>query len=105
MLVARSNHVPSACNKPSAKPFRSEEHTSELQSRQYLVFRLLLEQKTYVHRLDQHFSISLVRLASERDDEHPRSGSPHSYNLTPQNLFPHVCNPYAIIRRMLTSDF
>src|SRR3712207_6876963 len=28
---------------------RSEEHTSELQSRQYLVCRLLLENKTYVH--------------------------------------------------------
>src|SRR3712207_8901755 len=27
------------------KPFRSEEHTSELQSRQYLVCRLLLEKK------------------------------------------------------------
>src|SRR3712207_6912234 len=28
---------------------RSEEHTSELQSRQYLVCRLLLEKKTYIH--------------------------------------------------------
>src|SRR3712207_7516096 len=28
---------------------RSEEHTSELQSRQYLVCRLLLEKKKYVH--------------------------------------------------------
>src|SRR3712207_8967742 len=28
---------------------RSEEHTSELQSRQYLVCRLLLEKKTYLH--------------------------------------------------------
>src|SRR3712207_7535347 len=28
------------------KPYRSEEHTSELQSRQYLVCRLLLEKKT-----------------------------------------------------------
>src|SRR3712207_6876611 len=28
---------------------RSEEHTSELQSRQYLVCRLLLEQKTTLH--------------------------------------------------------
>src|SRR3712207_7423074 len=28
-------------------PERSEEHTSELQSRQYLVCRLLLEKKTY----------------------------------------------------------
>src|SRR5258707_7141466 len=30
---------------------RSEEHTSELQSRQYLVCRLLLEKKTYQVRL------------------------------------------------------
>src|SRR3712207_7931695 len=29
--------------------FRSEEHTSELQSRQYLVCRLLLEKKKYCH--------------------------------------------------------
>src|SRR3712207_8205834 len=29
-----------------AEPARSEEHTSELQSRQYLVCRLLLEKKT-----------------------------------------------------------
>src|SRR3712207_6934450 len=29
-----------------AEEFRSEEHTSELQSRQYLVCRLLLEKKT-----------------------------------------------------------
>src|SRR3712207_7113403 len=28
---------------------RSEEHTSELQSRQYLVCRLLLEKKIYIH--------------------------------------------------------
>src|SRR3712207_8120741 len=31
---------------------RSEEHTSELQSRQYLVCRLLLEKKTYTNYLD-----------------------------------------------------
>src|SRR3712207_7879721 len=30
-----------------ARQVRSEEHTSELQSRQYLVCRLLLEKKTY----------------------------------------------------------
>src|SRR3712207_7594629 len=30
----------------SQSPLRSEEHTSELQSRQYLVCRLLLEKKT-----------------------------------------------------------
>src|SRR3712207_8086772 len=32
---------------------RSEEHTSELQSRQYLVCRLLLEKKKHLHRLSQ----------------------------------------------------
>src|SRR3712207_9428129 len=30
---------------PPVRPLRSEEHTSELQSRQYLVCRLLLEKK------------------------------------------------------------
>src|SRR3712207_8821306 len=32
--------------RPSRRDARSEEHTSELQSRQYLVCRLLLEKKT-----------------------------------------------------------
>src|SRR3712207_8328521 len=40
----------------SMSTFRSEEHTSELQSRQYLVCRLLLEKKkTTLHSL--HYSI------------------------------------------------
>src|SRR3712207_8103073 len=39
---ARSAAFPAA---PSASRARSEEHTSELQSRQYLVCRLLLEKK------------------------------------------------------------
>src|SRR3712207_7028811 len=33
---------------------RSEEHTSELQSRQYLVCRLLLEKKNNVHTITHH---------------------------------------------------
>src|SRR3712207_6952154 len=33
---------------------RSEEHTSELQSRQYLVCRLLLEKKKYKHRIKSY---------------------------------------------------
>src|SRR3712207_7453291 len=36
--------------------FRSEEHTSELQSRQYLVCRLLLEKKKRIH--SQYLSYS-----------------------------------------------
>src|SRR3712207_8565336 len=35
---------------------RSEEHTSELQSRQYLVCRLLLEKKSQTNRSDEHTS-------------------------------------------------
>src|SRR3712207_8053191 len=33
---------------------RSEEHTSELQSRQYLVCRLLLEKKKIYHKVNSH---------------------------------------------------
>src|SRR3712207_8464991 len=38
-----------ACTTPSRCRRRSEEHTSELQSRQYLVCRLLLEKKKRDH--------------------------------------------------------
>src|SRR3712207_7439677 len=43
-----------------ALPRRSEEHTSELQSRQYLVCRLLLEKKKYFsfHNVTIHFSLA-----------------------------------------------
>src|SRR3712207_8101667 len=37
--------IPSDRCAPAGSPGRSEEHTSELQSRQYLVCRLLLEKK------------------------------------------------------------
>src|SRR3712207_7825774 len=42
------SHVPSQVHAP---PGRSEEHTSELQSRQYLVCRLLLEKKKKLYPL------------------------------------------------------
>src|SRR3712207_8186776 len=42
--ACESTSPPSAS---SATPSRSEEHTSELQSRQYLVCRLLLEKKNH----------------------------------------------------------
>src|SRR3712207_8262402 len=41
-----------SCEKPSIGCARSEEHTSELQSRQYLVCRLLLEKKNKTHTVD-----------------------------------------------------
>src|SRR3712207_8839455 len=42
--VPDSDATPAGC-----KSYRSEEHTSELQSRQYLVCRLLLEKKKITH--------------------------------------------------------
>src|SRR3712207_8449860 len=45
-LIAQSpNLPPHLTSRPSPPHARSEEHTSELQSRQYLVCRLLLEKK------------------------------------------------------------
>src|SRR3712207_8229536 len=41
---------------PSRKQRRSEEHTSELQSRQYLVCRLLLEKKKHSLNTPEHIS-------------------------------------------------
>src|SRR3712207_8976019 len=48
------------------QPLRSEEHTSELQSRQYLVCRLLLEKKknTNTRYYRQAFSISTTTYPS-----------------------------------------
>src|SRR3712207_6942745 len=47
---------------PASSAWRSEEHTSELQSRQYLVCRLLLEKKKERHR-----PLSLLDAAHRRD--------------------------------------
>src|SRR3712207_8831062 len=46
--LSRTSEDPHATTSPSAQHARSEEHTSELQSRQYLVCRLLLEKKIIV---------------------------------------------------------
>src|SRR3712207_8077377 len=42
------------------QPSRSEEHTSELQSRQYLVCRLLLEKKIAQHIVSHTSSLQLL---------------------------------------------
>src|SRR2546425_10694048 len=41
----RSATMPPVSSRPTSRPMRSEEHTSELQSLAYLVCRLLLEKK------------------------------------------------------------
>src|SRR3712207_7065355 len=43
-IIVDDNHKEAVVH-PINSPYRSEEHTSELQSRQYLVCRLLLEKK------------------------------------------------------------
>src|SRR5438445_2012894 len=56
-MVPAEVDVEGAVTLPAKKlvDIRSEEHTSELQSRQYLVCRLLLEKKKPFHRRDvQH---------------------------------------------------
>src|SRR3712207_7541865 len=49
-ISARKSPSPTS----SVMPLRSEEHTSELQSRQYLVCRLLLEQTNHLARGPLH---------------------------------------------------
>src|SRR3712207_8318228 len=48
----------------SLSPWRSEEHTSELQSRQYLVCRLLLEKKLYSHLIQINLPLLSTLLLS-----------------------------------------
>src|SRR3712207_8040869 len=55
-VTRRIRQRPDLHPRQAARPARSEEHTSELQSRQYLVCRLLLEKKkkainTHTHHL------------------------------------------------------
>src|SRR3712207_8409649 len=47
--TATASSPTTSSGRPSTPPGRSEEHTSELQSRQYLVCRLLLEKKNKTH--------------------------------------------------------
>src|SRR3712207_7215177 len=50
-------HNPVASSLIKTSPSRSEEHTSELQSRQYLVCRLLLEKKKKNTNTDNNYPI------------------------------------------------
>src|SRR3712207_8596698 len=55
---------------------RSEEHTSELQSRQYLVCRLLLEKKT-----SQSFTSSLPATPNPTSAQRPKCSAPQHSEL------------------------
>src|SRR3712207_8263968 len=66
---APSRRTPAGCAAASTWPprSRSEEHTSELQSRQYLVCRLLLEKKKKIEQESRQriHDISMYRARSE----------------------------------------
>src|SRR3712207_8802057 len=51
---ASAEHTAAARPRFASLDERSEEHTSELQSRQYLVCRLLLEKKKNIHHTPTH---------------------------------------------------
>src|SRR3712207_8470531 len=58
-FTKKDNMIGTAVKVAVSDTIRSEEHTSELQSRQYLVCRLLLEKKKYLG--PQHYSHVCVR--------------------------------------------
>src|SRR3712207_8880279 len=59
--TSRSHHVAFGRESVDQMVSRSEEHTSELQSRQYLVCRLLLEKKKRFAHAAVHVDPELVR--------------------------------------------
>src|SRR2546429_3162127 len=68
-----SNRLRPGPNLPSHRRLRSEEHTSELQSRLHLVCRLLLEKKitTPPRRLDDHACTLCTTRMHSRARAHP----------------------------------
>src|SRR3712207_7449987 len=58
LLVAVGDEKVGALFRPRPEGRRSEEHTSELQSRQYLVCRLLLEKKKKINVNSIHYKLS-----------------------------------------------
>src|SRR5438445_8840447 len=59
-----------SCRRRPGRCSRSEEHTSELQSRQYLVCRLLLEKKKYRPDLGGPAGLEESRRARAKGAEH-----------------------------------
>src|SRR5690625_6517390 len=93
------------CGKPTSRKERSEEHTSELQSRGHLVCRLLLEKKNIIeHDMTKHLQ---SRDGKGRIGHGPPGGSSSSsgyYLLGPGASGRHACPhilpfPHKIARR------
>src|SRR5947208_8470825 len=57
----------------AGRPHRSEEHTSELQSPDHLVCRLLLEKKKNTHKQMCSYRMSLTHTLHTAHDDRPRT--------------------------------
>src|SRR5438445_888574 len=77
---------------PSDRPADRKEHTSELQSRQYLVCRLLLEKKK--ENISHPVPAAIRRPVSRTDEAkvHPvvQPPSPDAYRFTRSSCAPHL---------------
>ena len=62
-----------------SKIYRSEEHTSELQSRQYLVCRLLLEKKKKKHKKKKQKETKRNRKKRKRRERHNHGNNTNSH--------------------------
>src|SRR2546429_3912641 len=60
-IIAPTEGRPAPQTHPGVDALRSEEHTSELQSRLHLVCRLLLEKKKKKHNTTTHSTTSILR--------------------------------------------
>src|SRR5258707_8093318 len=72
VILPGSSHCDGRSACATQPPNRSEEHTSELQSRQYLVCRLLLEKKKKPHCRDPPI---------DQQAKHSQLRNPQQYNL------------------------
>src|SRR5436305_12077491 len=64
--LRRAHHAPRGISRAA----RSEEHTSELQSRPHLVCRLLLEKKKYQDRIVHDVLFPVIRISIPSPDPH-----------------------------------
>src|SRR3712207_7341676 len=94
----RKASKPSGAASPSR---RSEEHTSELQSRQYLVCRLLLEKK----KQKTTHSLPASRVRSQRHADPAASTPTHSpFGRHPNDPRTLTCLDYVQCRRQIETD-
>src|SRR5436309_4797282 len=70
---------------------RSEEHTSELQSRENLVCRLLLEKKKLAHLFEKH--VVFARCCGGVAGAHPPANASHHFSLRP----PDACVALSVV--------